>query len=464
MEKKLLIQRQWFIGSKTTDINQDYHVLSEIGSGSYGKVFNVQDRRTSIFRAVKVIQKFRVRDYESFINEVSVLRKLDHPNIVTIIETYETERVCFLVLENCSGGEILTRLIKNKTFSESNVAFIMKQLLSAVMYCHNNGVCHRDLKPENCLYITEDEDSEIKLIDFGLSANLDEQELLHDVTGTLYYIAPEMLAGNYTKVVDCWSLGVMMYLMLSGIPPFQGNDNNELMMAIYNGSITFRHRPFAMVSDLAKDLICRLLTKDPNLRITAAQAYSHPWVQGAVDHYNTLPVEFLSSLQKFLNTTSIKKASLMYIASKLTESDISKIRSYFKNIDKNGDGVISPDELFNGINECGIFPNEKLREIVSALDVNDNGVVDYTEFLTGCLLRRSFSNTGYIEGAFKYFDKDESGFITANEIRDVLTGGELLHNLSTHEIEQMIGEIDKNKDGCIDFREFIEMLNQRSLN
>jgi calcium-dependent protein kinase len=339
----------------------------------------------------------------------------------------------------------------------------MKQLLSALMYCHNNGVCHRDLKPENCLYILPEENSEIKVIDFGLSATITEDDLLHDLTGTPYYIAPEMLSGNYSLSVDCWSLGVMMYLMLSGVPPFNGKDNNEILMNVYNGSFTFRPKVFSSVSDQAKDLVVRLLTKDPSLRLTASQAYSHPWVQGAVPRYNELPESLLRSIQNFMKTTSIKKASLMFIASKLSENDISKIRGHFKQIDVNGDGVITKDELVGGIQFMSNFPKENMDMVVSSLDVNDNGVVDYTEFLTGCLLRKSFSNSGYVESAFKHFDKDDSGFITANEIREALCAGDIIHGLSTHEIEAMIGEIDKNKDGCIDYREFIEMMNQRSL-
>lgn len=463
MEKKVIIQRQWFISSKTSDINLDYQILSEIGSGSYGKVYQVRDLKTQVLRAVKIIQKIRVQDYQTFVNEINILKKLDHPNIVNIIETYETERNCFVVLEYCMGGELFARLVKQNCLSESHVAQIMKQLLSAVQYCHSNGVCHRDLKPENCLYITSEDTSEIKVIDFGLSATMTEDDLMHDLTGTPYYIAPEMLSGNYSLSVDCWSLGVMMYLMLSGIPPFNGKDNNEILMNVYNASFTFRPKVFNNVSDQAKDLIVRLLTKDPSLRITAVQAYSHPWVRGAVSRYNDLPISLLNSIQKFMNATSIKKASLMYIASKLSENDISKIRSHFKQIDVNGDGVITKDELLGGIQFMSNFPKENMDMVVNSLDVNDNGVVDYTEFLTGCLLRKSFSNSGYLESAFKHFDKDDSGFITAGEIREALCGGDIIHGLSTHEIEAMIGEIDKNKDGCIDYREFIEMLNQRSL-
>lgn len=465
MKKKVVIEREWFISSKTTDINADYVISKEIGTGAYGKVFLAEDRRSLSLRAVKVIQKIRVQDYQTFVNEIEILKKLDHPNIVNIIETYENERLCFVVLEHCRGGELFDRLVKLNVFSEAQAASIMKQLLSAVMYCHNHGICHRDLKPENCLYVTEDENSELKIIDFGLSAHIKEEDLLHDLTGTPYYLAPEMMSGNYTKIVDCWSLGVILYMLLSGTPPFNGKDNNEILMSVYNGSFTFRPPGFKNVSDFAKDLICRLLTKDPTHRITAQQAYMHPWIQGCIPTpYPDLPPTLLVSLKNFIQSSTIKKASLMYIASKLTEYDIRNIRKHFKDIDTNGDGVISKCELINVVKSLSPdVTDENLQILVSNLDINDNGNIDYTEFLTGCLLRKSFSNSGYLESAFKHFDKDESGFITATEVREVLNGEDIVHKLSTNDIDLMIAEIDKNRDGCIDYREFIDMMAQRSL-
>ena len=307
MSRKIVIKRPWFITSKTLDINVDYLILRELGVGGYGTVFLAQDRRSLVYRAVKVIKKEEAKQFHTIIKEISILKELDHPNIVNIIETYETERNCFVVLEYCAGGEIFNKLVNLRVFSESHVAHIMRQLFSAIMYCHSHDICHRDLKPENCLYLTQDEDSEIKVIDFGLSAFVSEEEALHDITGTVYYISPEMLSGNYNKQADSWSLGVMMYVMLGGCAPFNGKDQNEIVMAVYNASYSFRIPSFDHVSDQAKDLISRLLVKDASRRLTAQQAYSHPWVQGAILQYNDLPVSILRSIEKFTKTASIKK-------------------------------------------------------------------------------------------------------------------------------------------------------------
>ena len=203
MSKKIVIDRQWFVTSKITDIALDYVMIKEIGHGAYGVVFLAQHKQSLAYRAIKAIQKIRIEHYQTFINEIEILKKLDHPNIVNIIETYENERACFVVLEQCKGGDLYDKLSKLRTFSEAMAAGIVKQIISAIMYCHNHGICHRDLKPENILYLTEDEESELKVIDFGLSKILSEREILHDIQGTHYYIAPEILSNNYTKEVDC---------------------------------------------------------------------------------------------------------------------------------------------------------------------------------------------------------------------------------------------------------------------
>lgn len=457
------LERQWFISSKTTDIMAEYHLTNEIGAGAYGKVFLAQHIATRVYRAVKVILKTRIQDYKSFINELNILKRLDHPNIVNIIESFENPRVCFLVLEYCAGGELLTRVARSATFSEAKAANIMKQLFSALIYCHNNGIIHRDLKPDNFLFMSAEENSHLKIIDFGLSVVSTEEDILHGIAGTPYYIAPEILTQNYNQVVDCWSLGVVLYILLSGTPPFNGKDNNEVLMNIYNASFSFRPAAFKHVSNQAKDLICHLLTKDPSHRYTAQMAFSHPWIQGAVvSMQRELPVSILNGIEVFVQSTALKKASFMYIASKLTDAKIERLKSTFQALDINGDGVLSKEELCNAV-EGENIPSEHLNQIVYVLDANGNGVIDYTEFLTGCLLRRSFSSSGYLESAFMFFDRDHSGLITADDIREALSGGDILPNVSMEHINAMILEMDKNNDGCIDYKEFIEEMSKRSL-
>lgn len=458
-----ILKRQWFISSKFTDINSEYSLGLEIGSGTYGKVFICQNIQSQIVRAVKLINKDRVKDYETFTNEFNILKDLDHPNIVNIIETFETEKVCYVVLEHCSGGELFEKLCKIRRFTEKSAAKVMKSLISAVMYCHNHGICHRDLKPENCLFLNQAEDSDIKIIDFGLSSHITEADVLHDVIGTPYYIAPEMLSGNYSKVVDCWSLGVILYMLLAGTPPFNGKTNEEILMNVYSGSFTFRPKAFKTVSNGAKDLIARLLTKDPLYRITAQQAYLHPWIQELEPRIESvIPDSVLLSLKQFSKSSQLKKASLLYIASKIANDEIGKIRNIFQAADKNGDGEISKNEFMDIVRVNSKVNTLDLEVICTYLDTNKNGVIDYTEFIAGCLIRDSFTKEEWYKLTFDYFDHLHTGYITPESLKESLSGGDLAVNIPKSEIESIINQADLNHDRKIDFDEFCHLMRSYS--
>lgn len=459
MENSLLLKRQWFIFSKKGDIAEEYELGLEIGSGTFGKVFMAQHKASGLFRAIKLINKDRIKEYETFTTELSILKDLDHPNIVSIIETFETEALCYVVLEYCSGGELFDKLCKIKTFNEQTASKIMKSLISAVMYCHNHGICHRDLKPENCLFLSPSEDSDLKIIDFGLSVAVTEEEILHELNGTPYYIAPEILMGNYTKAVDCWSLGVIMYMLLSGTPPFKGKDNNEILMNVYSGSFTFRPRAFKTISNNAKDLIVRLLTKDPLHRITAQQAFMHPWIQ----ELNPAPNRFLSesvilNISSFIKANPIKQIALSYVASKLAGTSLEPLRGAFIKIDCNGDGVVSKEEFANVIRESSTLSSLDIEIVCKHLDTNRNGTIDYNEFLAGALMRESLKKEEWLKQAFNYFDRDRCGYITAEDLKRSLSGGVGGAGVSKQEIEKLLNIADENNDGKIDFKEFSELV------
>jgi calcium-dependent protein kinase len=459
---EIILKRKWFIGSKLYNINNDYIIGEEIGRGAHGKVFKCVHKQTSQTRAIKVIQKSSVSDYETFITEISILKDLDHPNIVKIIETFECARLCHLVLEYYNGGDLFDRIIKDRRFSELKASLIMRSLLSAVRYFHIMKVCHRDLKPENCLYISTADDSDIKIIDFGLSAITSETEALHDPQGTPYYLAPEVLMGSYNQKADCWSLGVILYMLFSGTPPFNGSTNEEILLSVYNASLNFRKKAFRAVSPAAKDLISRLLMKDPEYRISAEEAFNHVWISGcSPPKAELLPVELVENIEKFVKSRRLKKVALMFIASKLSEQEISFLRETFKKIDINGDGFISKEELKLAMIKFQDVCDAELEHLANSLDFNFNGMIDYTEFITACLQAQNYTNRGLLKSAFAYFDKDQSGFITFNELREAISGNDIGIN-DNSKIEEMIREADKNNDGKIDYSEFLELMSVKS--
>ena len=199
----MLIIKRRFITSKTTDPGIEYHFQEQIGEGKFGRVVKVIHKASGIARAAKVVFKNQMSNREALANEIEMLKRLDHPNIVKIIETFESEHLLIVILELCTGGDLFERIRRERTFSELQAVNIMKKLFSGVMFCHRHNICHLDLKPENCAYISQDQNSDIKILDFGLASIVTEDELLHDVKGTVSYISPDVIQRNYNSKADC---------------------------------------------------------------------------------------------------------------------------------------------------------------------------------------------------------------------------------------------------------------------
>jgi calcium-dependent protein kinase len=402
----LELRKQWFINSRKDSIENYYEFGAEIGSGAYGKVIKAQEISSGNIYAIKIIQKNRVIEFHTFKQEIEILRVLDHPNIVKLIECFETDRLCYLVLEHCEGGELFQKLVKEKNFSELKAAEIMRKLISAVVYCHSNAICHRDLKPENCLIVDKTDNSDIKIIDFGLAAFVTEDQILNDVCGTPHYVAPEVLTGSYRLECDCWSLGIILFMMLSGTPPFTGKNNQEVLMKVYNASYSFRTKAFAKVSEMAKDLIARLLVKDPTIRLTAQQAFHHPWIQVLAPVPDCpLSLQIFEDIKCFVNFQKFKRATLMYIASKLSEKDIYTLKRVFVSMDTNGNGYISRNQLENSLmHSKAKFNTKELDNIWKVLDTNHNDKIDYIEFIAACINNQKYVTAGILKSAFEFYD------------------------------------------------------------
>ena len=223
------------------------------------------------------MNKSKLKDeIESIEEEVNILTRLDHPNIVKYYETYIDEKYIYLVMEYIGGGELFDKIAntENQVFSEEDSIFYMRKLFSALNHVHANGIVHRDIKPENIMLT---KDGELKLIDFGLSQRQTGMTKMKTIAGTPYYMAPEVLDGHYDSKCDIWSLGVILYVFMCGYLPFQGSTRNEVFHKIVNGKYHFNHPEFKVVSDEAKDLIRKLLEVDYKKRYSAAQALQHPF-------------------------------------------------------------------------------------------------------------------------------------------------------------------------------------------
>jgi len=243
--------------------------------------------------AVKSILRADIaKDIKLLEEELFILRQIDHPNIVKFHQAFIDYRYVHIVMEYCTGGELFDRIVQAHKFTEKHACEIMEQMLSSVKHLHEHGIVHRDLKPENFLMSDKSEGAEVKLIDFGLSkrfSSKDQLEKMKTVVGTPYYVAPEVLKGSYDKRCDVWSLGVILFVFLCGYPPFEGDNNKEIFKNVLKQELIFDPADWKTVSDEAKDLVTKMLAKDPEKRITADECSNHPWFK--INHVSELHEE-----------------------------------------------------------------------------------------------------------------------------------------------------------------------------
>jgi serine/threonine protein kinase len=266
-----------------SDVLADYVIFPKVlGEGHYGKVRECIHRRTRLFYACKSIDKSKIGRLDHLQREVHLLSVMNHHGIMKMVDCYEDAEYVHIITEKYTGGELFEKIIGNTSasgcLSEQKTSGIMKSLLQAVNYLHENDIVHRDIKPENILFVSGKEDA-IKLIDFGLSRRHDKGDLpMSNPVGTAYYMSPELLKGKYDKSCDIWSIGVITYILLCGYPPFNGDTDHDIFESIGRGHFEFPGQAWSNKSDLAKDFIKCLLRRDPRKRFTVKEASMHPWI------------------------------------------------------------------------------------------------------------------------------------------------------------------------------------------
>ncbi|XP_035530112.1 calcium/calmodulin-dependent protein kinase type 1D isoform X1 [Morone saxatilis] len=264
------------------DIKKIFDFKEVLGTGAFSEVVLAQDRLTGRMFAVKCIPKKALKGKESSIeNEIAVLRKIKHENIVALEDIYESPDHLYLIMQLVSGGELFDRIVEKGFYTEKDASTLIRQVLDAVNYLHKMGIVHRDLKPENLLYYNPQDESKIMISDFGLSKMEGSGDVMSTACGTPGYVAPEVLAQKpYSKAVDCWSIGVIAYILLCGYPPFYDENDSKLFEQILKADYEFDAPYWDDISDSAKDFIGSLMEKDPAKRFTCDQALRHPWIAG----------------------------------------------------------------------------------------------------------------------------------------------------------------------------------------
>ena|SRR3989338_599803 len=249
-------------------------------SGNFSRVVSATRKKDGKKFAVKIIQEGSM-DQHRMDTEINILKKAKHPNVINLEDVFAEEKRLYLVLELVTGGELFDKIVELGSYTEKDARGVVRQILDAVRYLHENNIVHRDLKPTNLL-LKAPGSNEIKITDFGLSKVVGPDVAMQTACGTPIYVAPEVLEGSeYTEAVDLWSVGVIMYILLCGFPPFFDEDENmgALFEQIMAGDFDFPSPYWDNISDDAMDLIEKLLVVDPAARLSAAQALDHPWIK-----------------------------------------------------------------------------------------------------------------------------------------------------------------------------------------
>lgn len=454
-------------------ICSDYYDIvgdgGRLGEGSYGSVYLCRNKKSGDSFACKVIGLSRINSHylRKLHLEIAIMKEVDHPNIIRIHEVFFGTRTVYLIMELCSGGELFAHLTNHykKGFNEDHAALLMRDMLSAVRYLHSKGIVHRDIKLENFLFEVNTTDSRLKLIDFGLSKHCNESEAMHQIVGSAYYTAPEVLEGHYDHRCDIWSLGIVAYMLLCGAPPFYGDSSDQIHEMIKTREAQYPAKRLGHVSEEAINFLKAMLVKDPEKRISMEDALKHPYILQANDHIISeasagltrrksmlAPPSFdiVSSLGKFLKADIARKLVMNSIAFALTPKQIAELVDEFNAIDADSNGVISMDELKNAVKNCKTTSATMASLLPQDLDdVDDDLEINYSEFIAAAMCKRIEIDDERIMVAFEAVDEEGTGYLNGEAIKRIMGS-----DASDVEIKCVMDEIDSDGDGKIDYAEF----------
>ncbi|KAM6571440.1 hypothetical protein CsatA_015520 [Cannabis sativa] len=450
------LQADSVLQTKTGHLKEYYNLGHKLGNGQFGTTFLCVEKTTGKEYACKSLAKRKLLtedDVDDVKREIQIMHHLaGSSNVVSIKGAYEDAVAVHVVMELCSGGELFDRIVKRGHYTERKAAQLTKTIVGVVEACHSLGVMHRDLKPENFLFVNDHEDSPLKAIDFGLSVFFKPGETFSDVVGSPFYLAPEILQRHYGPEADIWSVGVIVYILLCGVPPFWGETEHEIFEEVLHGDLDFSSDPWPSISESAKDLVKRMLVRDPKKRITAHEVLCHPWVRAdgmALD--KPLDSAVLSRMHQFSAMNKLKKMALRIIVENLSDEEIAGLKEMFRMIDTDNSGQITFEELKSfGAN----LKESEIHHLMQSADFDNSGTIDYGEFIAATFHFNKIDKEDHLLAAFSYFDREGSGYITQDALRRAFEE----FGIEDFHLEEMIQEIDQDNDGRIDYNEFVAMM------
>ncbi|KAG0487262.1 hypothetical protein HPP92_009357 [Vanilla planifolia] len=414
-------------------IGSRYELGNELGRGEFGITHLCTDKETGEKFACKSISKKKLRtaiDIEDVRREVDIMRHMPpHLNVVILKDTYEDDNAVHLVMELCEGGELFDRIVARGHYTERAAAAVTKTIVEVVqMRTTSYLLCF-------------------------LSG-----ERFTEIVGSPYYMAPEVLKRDYGPEIDVWSSGVILYILLCGVPPFWAETEQGVAQAIIRSVIDFTRDPWPKVSDSAKDLIKRMLDPDPKRRLSAQGVLDHPWLQNAKKAPNVnLGETVRARLQQFSVMNKFKKKALRVVAEHLSVEEVAGIRDMFEKMDINNKGRINFEELKYGLHKIGNqMPDADVQILMDAADIDGDGTLEYGEFVAVSIHLKKLGNDEHLHKAFAYFDQNKSGYIEIEELSAALEDD--LGPNNEEVVNAIIRDVDTDKDGKISYEEFAAMM------
>ena len=459
---QVFIDYKTFIKGKAySELNKEYKQGISIGEGGFGKVTTIIHKKTGQLRAMKLIKKSE----EFGFDEVENLMLLNHPNIMKLYEYFYEKDNIYIIMEYIRGDELFTKINEIHCFTEETAAIIIKSIFQGIAYCHSLGIVHRDLKPENILVPTGNINIDytlLKIIDFGASVLMKGRKKITFRFGTPYYIAPEVLQQSYNEKCDIWSIGVILYLLLTGTVPFDGDNDEEIWKKIINDEINYSSPKIKNLSPEAKDLLKKLLIKNPDKRLSASEALEHNWIKKYAPHTKVnraFSRKIYNNLKNFKEKSQFSSAVVTFITNyMMNDEELKSLKKLFFELDIKGKGVITKEDLFRGMDECfeHKITQEEVDQIFSNIDYDNNGTISFDEFLKAAIDKKKLLTDEKLKAAFALFDMNGDGDIEAKELQEIM--GENNEEVQGDVWKKMIAEVDLDGNGVIDFEEFKDMM------
>lgn len=471
VEKNMKVKEEKLILHAKGSPFQNYIILSKIGEGSYGCVFKVKNTDTKNILALKQIKKEEKNKIEDakLVEEFNILKQLSHPFVLRVSEFYDAEEYYYIATDLCKCE--LSSLL-NKNLTENQLAVIFYQIFSGLTYLHSKSIFHRDIKPQNIMIYSQEKDSNnnndlylVKIIDFG-TAKFFKGKQDYEAVGSRHFVAPEVIKGEYNEKCDLWSTGVVLYYLITKTFPFNGENIDQILENIDKNNIDKNHPLLMEKSEELRDLINKLLEKNIDKRISAKEALVHKWFEkfsgrnifSNFEGKEVLPI--IENLTKYSYHSKIKQFVMAFLVHNLVlmKENYFTILQIFVSFNKSGDCRLTKDELKEGLYKYK--PKEEIDKIVKklfeSLDYNFNDYIEFEEFALACIDEEQFLKNDYLQYAFKFLDKKNTGRISAKDILESLDTQQSKENEEI--INAQLTFFDTDDDASFNFEEFKEFI------